>query len=59
VDIRVETAGIDIIEGLGHSDSATKQFNTIFNFRLADNITVDSLIKNEINVESIFKASVL
>ena len=60
-NIEVDATGIDIIEGVGHNKEATKEFNIAFNLKLADNITLDSLIKNEVgfNIESIIKNSVI
>lgn len=54
---KVTSNGVDIIEGIERTEEQKRQFNIIFNLKLADNISIDSLIKNEIG--SIFKASVV
>jgi len=49
--------GIDIIEGIEQDDESRHSFNVTFNFKLADNINIEALIKNE--VESLIKASIM
>ena len=53
----VTSRGVDIIEGIEQDQQLRNQFNITFNFKLAENINVDALVKNEI--ESLVKASVL
>lgn len=56
-NFRVTARGIDIIEGIERDDDAKKDFTINFNIKLAENITVESLIKTQLG--SLFKASVL
>jgi hypothetical protein len=52
---RVTASGVDIIEGVERDVTAKQNFTINFNIKVADNITVESLIKNELG--SIFKGS--
>jgi len=56
-NIIVTAEGFDIIEGIEREEEARQTFTVTFNIKLADNINVESLIKNEVG--SILKASVL
>ena len=48
INIRVTAFGVDIIEGIERDDEAKKEFNITFNIKIADNINIESLIKNEL-----------
>lgn len=52
---RVTAPGVDIIEGVERDTAAKQNFTVNFNIKVADNITVESLIKNELG--SVFKGS--
>lgn len=56
-NIEVTAWGVDIVEGIERSEEEKKKFNITFNIKIADNINIDSLIKNELG--SLFKASLL
>jgi len=56
-NLRVSAYGIDIVEGIERGPEERNQFNLTFNFKLADNIKVESLIKNEL--QSLVKASLI
>lgn len=51
--IRVTAQGVDIVEGVERDKEGRDMFYITFNIKLADNINVESLIKNE--VDAIFK----
>lgn len=53
----VTSRGIDIIEAIERGQPERNNFYVTFNIKLADNVNVESLIKNELG--SIFKASLL
>ena len=53
----VTSRGIDIIEGIERGQDERNNFYVTFNIKLADDINIESLIKNELG--SMFKASVL
>lgn len=53
----VTANGIDIVEGVERGADDRKRFYVTFNMKLADNINIESLIKNELG--SIFKASLI
>jgi len=55
--LKVSAFGIDIIEGIERSKEAKNEFSVNFNIKLADNINIDSLIKNELG--SLIKASLI
>lgn len=55
--LKVSAWGIDVIEGIERGEKEKKEFNFVFNIKLADNINIDSLIKNEL--ASLFKASLI
>lgn len=57
MNFHVMSGGIDIIEGIERGAEARKVFNVTFNFKLAENINIDSLLKNE--MESLVKMSVM
>lgn len=57
LNFSVSSAGIDIIESIERGESEKKEFNIIFNIKLADNINVENLIKAELG--SLFKASLI
>ncbi len=48
INLRVTGAGTDIVEGVVRDDEGRKNFNITFNIKLAENITIDSLIKGEL-----------
>ena len=48
INMRVTAFGVDIVEGIEKGDAERKAFQMIFNIKLADNINVESLIKNEL-----------
>lgn len=45
---KVTADGIDIIEGIERGSEEKQNFNLIFNIKLADNVTIDSLIKTDL-----------
>ena len=49
VNIHVTAFGVDIIEGIERDNEAREKFNITFNIKLADNINIESLIKNELS----------
>jgi len=57
LNINVSSEGIDIIEGIERGETEKKEFNIIFNIKIADNINIESLIKTELG--SLIKASLL
>lgn len=57
LNMHVISIGVDIIEGIERNNGAVENFNIMFNFKLADNISIDALVKNEI--ESLVKASII
>jgi len=54
-NFKVTAWGMDIIEGVERDEAAKINFTVNFNIKLADNVTIESLIKNELG--SIFKGS--
>lgn len=56
-NFRVTASGVDIIEGVERDEAAKHNFTLNFNIKLADNVTIESLIKNELG--SIFKGSLI
>ena len=54
---RVTKIGIDIVEGIEQSEKERNEFYITFNIKLADNINLESLIKNEIG--SLIKGSLI
>jgi len=56
-NIRVTANGIDIIENISQDKDSRDKFSYTFNIKMADTVTIDSLIKNEINFD--FHASVI
>jgi len=57
LNFSVLSGGIDIIEGIERGKNERKQFNVIFNIKVADNINIESLIKTELS--SLIKASLI
>lgn len=57
MDFRVTDTGIDIVEGVERDEPAKQNFTVNFNIKLADNVTIESLLKTELG--SIFKGSLL
>jgi hypothetical protein len=47
-NFHVTAQGVDIIEGVDYDEESRNNFNINFNIKLADNVTVESLIKNEL-----------
>lgn len=56
-DFSVTSGGIDIIEGIERGQAERNNFYITFNIKLADNINIESLLKNEIG--SILKGSLI
>jgi hypothetical protein len=56
-NFRVTAAGMDIVEGIERDAQAKDNFTINFNIKLADNVTIESLLKAELG--SIFKGSLL
>lgn len=56
-NLRVTASGVDIIEGVERGKDERNQFNLTFNIKLADNINIDSLIKNQL--DSLIRASLI
>lgn len=54
---RVTAGGIDIVEGIERDEEAKHNFTVNFNIKLADSVTVESLIKNELG--SLIKTSLI
>lgn len=52
-NLSVTSKGVKLIEDVGKGEAERKQFNLIFNIKLADKITVESLLKAELG--SLFK----
>jgi len=57
LNFSVSSAGIDIIEGIERGKEEKREFNIIFNIKVADNINIESLIKAELG--SLIKASLV
>lgn len=55
--IQITAQGIDLIEGIERGLQEKKEFNITFNFNIKNDVTIESLLKNEFG--SIFKASLL
>ncbi|MCD6410390.1 hypothetical protein J7K92_00375 [bacterium] len=47
-NLRVTKSGIDIVEGIERGEKERKEFHITFNIKLADNVNLESLIKNEV-----------
>lgn len=45
LNFSVSSMGIDIIEGIERGSRERKEFNFIFNIKLADNVSIESLFK--------------
>lgn len=45
---RVTAYGMDIVEGIDRGPEGKNEFNVTFNVKLADNVSVDSLIKADV-----------
>jgi hypothetical protein len=56
-NFELTAGGVDIIEGIERGQVERANFFVTFNIKLADNINVESLIKNELG--SIFKGSLI
>jgi len=57
LNFSVSSVGIDIIEGIERGKEEKREFNIIFNIKVADNINIESLIKAELG--SLIKASLV
>jgi len=57
LNFSVSSAGIDIIESIERGKEEKREFNIIFNIKVADNINIESLIKTELG--SLIKASLV
>ena len=55
--IEVTASGVDVVEDIEQGTKEREKFAIVFNFKLADVINMESLIKAE--VESVFKASMM
>lgn len=56
-NIRVTALGVDIIEGVERGEEERNDFHVTFNIKLAENINIESLIKNELG--SLIKTSLI
>lgn len=56
-NFKVTAHGVQIVEGVQHSQEEKNQFNMTFNFNLENNVTIESLLKAELG--SLFKASLI
>jgi|GEM_PF-1118974 len=56
-NLRVMADGVDIIEGIERGNQEKNEFHIVFNIKIADNLSVDSLIKTEIG--SLLKTSII
>ena len=48
--LKVSSSGIDIIEGIERGKDEKKEFNIIFNIKIAENMNIDSLIKTQLGI---------
>jgi hypothetical protein len=56
-NFKVTAHGIQMVEGVEHSQEEKNQFNVTFNFNLENNVTIESLLKAHLG--SLFKASLI
>ena len=57
LNFEVTAHGVDLIEGIERGDVERNQFNVTFNFKINNEITVESLLKAELG--SLIKASLI
>lgn len=48
--IELTHRGIDLIEGVDGNKNSKSSYQTVFNVKLADNVNIDSLIKNKLDL---------